>query len=166
MAESSGPNQEQYEVSELMTALPGEGMKHSVTSDDLKFCSDFESGRIDPGTFNHRAHVRLAYVYLVEYGTDGAADRMRASLINFLERNGIDTSRYHETMTSSWILAVRHFMERSAPAGSADAFIDANATLLDTRIMMTHYSAEVLFSPDARARFVEPDLDAIPRYDA
>jgi hypothetical protein len=141
-------------------------MKHSLSSDDVTFSSDFESGGIDPAAFNHRAHVRLAYVYLVEYGTDGAADRMRASLISFLERNGIDTSKYHETMTSSWVLAVRHFMEKSTPTSSADAFIDANATLLDTRIMMTHYSAEVLFSPDARARFVEPDLDAIPRYDA
>lgn len=141
-------------------------MKHAATSDDRQFCSHFESGGIDPAAFNHRAHVRLAYVYLVEYGADGAADRMRTSLIGFLERNGIDTSKYHETITTSWILAVRHFMEKSAPAASADAFIDANAPLLDTTIMMTHYSAGVLFSPDARARFVEPDLDAIPRYDA
>jgi hypothetical protein len=28
--------------------------------------------------------------------------------------------------------------------------------------MLTHYSASVLFSPDARAVFVEPDLDPIP----
>jgi hypothetical protein len=31
--------------------------------------------------------------------------------------------------------------------------------------MLTHYSAEVLFSPEARARFVEPDLEKIPRHD-
>jgi hypothetical protein len=36
--------------------------------------------------------------------------------------------------------------------------------VLDTKIMLTHYSAEVLFSPEARALFVEPDLDPIPRY--
>jgi len=28
--------------------------------------------------------------------------------------------------------------------------------------MLTHYSAEVLFSPEARARFVEPNLESIP----
>ena len=27
-----------------------------------------------------------------------------------------------------------------------------------------HYSAEVLFSDEARVQFVEPDLDAIPRH--
>ena len=39
------------------------------------------------------------------------------------------------------------------------------STLLDSKIMMTHYSAEVLFSDEARARFVEPNLSPIPRYD-
>ncbi len=31
-------------------------------------------------------------------------------------------------------------------------------------IMLTHYSAEVLFSDEARAKFVEPNLDPIPEY--
>jgi protein-S-isoprenylcysteine O-methyltransferase Ste14 len=47
-------------------------------------------------------------------------------------------------------------------ATSADAFMDLNPKLLDSGIMMTHYSAEVLFSPAARAAFVEPDLTPIP----
>jgi hypothetical protein len=38
--------------------------------------------------------------------------------------------------------------------------------LLDSRIMLTHYSTELLFSDKARAKFVEPDLDPIPRYAA
>jgi hypothetical protein len=52
------------------------------------------------------------------------------------------------------------------PAASADQFIDANPILLDATIMMTHYSAGLLFPAEARARFVEPDLQAIPRHDA
>jgi len=32
--------------------------------------------------------------------------------------------------------------------------------------MLTHYSAELLFSPEARAGFVEPNLDPIPRHGA
>ena len=36
-------------------------------------------------------------------------------------------------------------------------------SLLDPKIMLTHYSAERLFSPEARAEFVEPDIDPIPR---
>jgi hypothetical protein len=53
-------------------------------------------------------------------------------------------------------------MQRSPAARSADAFIEANPALLDTRIMLTHYSRERLFSDAARREFVEPDLAPIP----
>jgi hypothetical protein len=56
-------------------------------------------------------------------------------------------------------------MEWSPGAESADAFIAANPQLLDARIMLTHYSAELLFAQEARAQFVEPDVDQIPGYD-
>ena len=87
---------------------------------------------------------------------------MRGALLSFLEHNGIPRSKLHETITRAWVLAVRHFMSRSPSASSAD-FIARNQELLDSKIMLTHYSASVLFSPDARASFVEPDLDPIPR---
>ena len=49
-------------------------------------------------------------------------------------------------------------MNRSTSTSAAD-FIARNQELLDSKIMLTHYSASVLFSADARASFVEPDLD-------
>jgi hypothetical protein len=61
------------------------------------------------------------------------------------------------------LLAVKHFMSRTVDSESADAFFAANPILLDSKIMLTHYSAEHLFSPSARQGFVEPDRDAIPR---
>ncbi len=67
-------------------------------------------------------------------------------------------------MTRAWILAVRRFMANTSQADSADSFIDRNPMMLDGRIMLTHYAAELLFSDEARATFVEPDIDPIPRY--
>lgn len=47
--------------------------------------------------------------------------------------------------------------EPCTPASaSADIFIDRNPIMLDSKIMMTHYSAELVFSDEARARFVIP----------
>jgi hypothetical protein len=106
--------------------------------------------------------VRLAYILLAEAEVDAAADQMRAELRAFIARNGVDPTKYHETITRAWILAVRHFMDRTSSSGSADEFIDANPILLDPKIMLTHYSAELLFSANARSRFVEPDLQRIP----
>jgi hypothetical protein len=61
---------------------------------------------------------------------------------------------------------VDHFMHRSPDSRCADDFIDRNPVLLDSKIMLTHYSAGLLFSEAARAEFVEPDLDPIPRHHA
>ena len=137
--------------------------RFGITAGDRRFRDDFESGAVPPAEFGHRAHVRLAYIYLAEHGVDGATARMRAALLGYLAHHGIDAAKFHETMTRAWLLAVRHFMHRSPGAAGADPFIDANPALLDGSIMLTHYSAELLFSPAARARFVEPDLDPIPR---
>lgn len=139
--------------------------KHALSEDDRRFRDDVESGAFPKAQFDHRAHVRLAYTYLAETDDETATARMRDALRGFLEHHGISPSKYHETMTRAWILAVRHFMEMSAAATSADAFIDANPRLLDPKIMLTHYSAGLLFSAEARSEFVEPDLGKIPRHE-
>lgn len=139
-------------------------MKHRSSTDDTDFRAAFESGGVLPEQLDHRAHVRLAYVYLVEHEAEEAGARMRSGLQAFLQHHGITPAKYHETLTRAWILAVRHFMERSPGASSAADFMVANPDLLDSRIMLTHYSASVLFSAEARASFVEPDSSPIPRY--
>lgn len=140
-------------------------MTHQVSTEDATFRARFESCETPPDEFDHRAHVRLAYVYLCGQDTEVAYRRMRDALYNFLDHHGVDRSKYHDTMTRAWILAIRHFMAKTPDLASADAFIEQNPELLDTKIMMTHYSADTLFSDAARAGFVEPDLDPIPRHD-
>ena len=137
---------------------------HELSSDDRRFRAVFEACRFAPAGFDHRAHVRLAYTYLAENDTETALASMRAALMAFIRHHGIEASKFHETMTQAWILAVRHFLETSPASASAEAFIEHNPIMLDAKIMMTHYSAELLFSAEARARFVEPNLDQIPRY--
>jgi hypothetical protein len=141
-------------------------MKHELSAGDREFRAAFEAGALAPAGFSHRAHVRLAYVYLAGGDVDTALERMRAALVAFLAHHGIPAAKYHETLTRAWILAVHHFMHRTPEAASADDFIDRNPLLLDAKIMLTHYSAGVLFSDSARAGFVEPDLDPIPRHAA
>ena len=50
--------------------------------------------------------MRLAYVYLTEYDTDAAVQKMRDALLKFLEHNSIPRSKFHETLTRAWVLAV------------------------------------------------------------
>jgi hypothetical protein len=141
-------------------------VSHSLSPDDRRFAEDFVAGRIEPAAFDHRGHIRLAYTLLAEHDTETALRLMRAALLGFIRRYNVPVAKYHETLTRAWILAVRHFMTISPTAASADEFIANNPRMLDAKIMLTHYSAEVLFSPEARARFVEPDLERIPRHDS
>jgi hypothetical protein len=139
-------------------------MTHCISSADHEFRRAVDTLEIPAGEFDHRAHVRLAYIYLCEQPTEQACASMKSALLAFLDHLGVDASKYHETMTRAWIMAVHHFMVVCGRCASADEFMRRNPVLLDSRIMLTHYSAELLFSPDARARFVEPDVSPIPRH--
>ncbi len=139
-------------------------MKFESTRDDHDFRHEMESCAVPVSDFDHRAHLRLAYVYLAENSPEKSVQLMRDTLHRFLRHNGIDPTKYHATITKAWILAVHHFMHKSGGSSSADELIDRYPEMLDARIMLTHYSAEVLFSDKARAAFVPPDLDPIPRH--
>jgi hypothetical protein len=140
-----------------------EAVMHLPSMDDRGFAARIESCELPAAEFNHRAHLRLAYVYLSRKNVDAAHQSMRATLRRFIECNGIGPAKYHETMTRAWIMAVRHFMDSTSSSDSFDSFIEQHPRMLDAGIMMTHYTREVLFSDAARAAFVEPDLDPIPR---
>lgn len=135
---------------------------HRTDSGDDAFVEAFEHCRIEPGNFDHPAHVRLAYAYLCHHEPEAACARMKGSLLQFLAHIGADPNKFHETMTRAWILAVRHFMDLTGPTACYAQFIEQAPDLLDPRIMLTHYSAETLFSDAARAGFVDPDIQPIP----
>jgi hypothetical protein len=141
-------------------------MKYSIIQADTEFKEQFEACKFPASEFDHRAHIRLAYIYLVEnQNVDKAIELMRNSIIRLLNHIGVEPGeKYHETLTEAWILAVHHFMNKTGTASCADDFIDQNTEMLDSKIMLTHYSAELLFSQPARQTFIEPDKDPIPRY--
>lgn len=141
-------------------------MTFRASESDIAFRAEVESFSFPVSAFSHRAHLRLAYVYLTQNSADQSVILMRDTLKKLLAHNGVDTAKYHETITRAWILAVHHFMNITGYAGSADELIDCNPVMLDTKIMLTHYSAERLFSDRARAAFIQPDLDPIPLYSA
>jgi len=140
-------------------------MKTTVTEQDNEFKIQVESGEFPVPDFDHRAHLRLAYIYLAENEASAAVELMRNSLIGLLIQAGINPDKkYHETLTQAWVKAVNHFIINTERSDSADDFIDQNKAMLDSKIMMTHYSTEVLFSDKARQSFIEPNLEPIPSY--
>ncbi len=138
--------------------------RHRSSARDRRFVAEVESGLVTAEASDHRAHLRLAYTCLTEHPGEEALTRIRSALLGLLRHHGVDPTKYHETLTRAWFLAVRHFMAGSPPADCADAFIDAVPVLLDTGILRSHYSADLLFSDQARGEFVAPDLEPIPEH--
>ena len=144
-----------------MTAID---MATQISQADRQFESAFLSGRFPLEKFDHRAHIRLAYIVTVGETVERAQQQMREALINFLEVKGVGASKYHETITRAWIMAVRHFLEQTDNSSDADDFIARHPQLLNPNIMLTHYSEELLFSEQARQHFIQADIEAIPEY--
>lgn len=94
---------------------------------------------------------------------DTALPRMRQAIRAFLKRNDVPADKYHETLTRAWLMAVAYFMGKAEPAASFDRFIAQDDRLLDTKIMLTHYRKTTLFSDPARAAFIAPDVQPIPK---
>ncbi|NVK28245.1 MAG: hypothetical protein HWE14_09385 [Flavobacteriia bacterium] len=140
-------------------------MNYVASKEDREFMRQVESFEFPVPEFDHRAHVRLVYTYLVDNEVTESVCLMRDTIISLLKHVGVEPSqKYHETLTKAWVLAVHHLMKNTDSSESADDFIEKNKVLLDSSIMMTHYSAGVLFSEQARSSFVAPDLDPIPRH--
>lgn len=132
------------------------------TRDDLALLRDFEAGTIPLEAWTHEAHVRVAWLYLRRLGP-GALDKMRAGLQAFLVAKGIDPGRYNETVTACYLRLIQDAMGRH-PGRDWDGFRQAHPDLFDRERPPTlrHYRKETLLSDEAKARFVEPDLEPLP----
>ena len=141
-------------------------MNAKPTSDlpepDRRFLDNFEACRIHAAQFAHREHLRVAYTYLSLHPFEEALDRMESGLLRLLAHLGAPPAKYHRTLTQSWLLAVRHFMDTAGPTTSFEQFLETGGSLLDQEIMGTHYTPDLLWSEEARCKFVEPDLLPIP----
>jgi hypothetical protein len=118
--------------------------------------------------WTHEAHL-AATTYLLLCRLEVDLDSELPSLIRrFNESVGgvnSDSEGYHETITRTFLHGVRLFL---AGADAAQPLHElANALLLSPigrrDWPLRFYSPELLFSAEARRRFVEPDLQALPR---
>lgn len=119
---------------------------------DAEFLAAFEAGQLAPGEFNHRAHLRVAYLYLCQQPFLEACMAMRDSLCRFAAQIG-KPGLYHETITVAFMSLVA---ERIAAAPEADwaSFALANPGLFSRELLAGYYQPATLASAAARQRLV------------
>jgi hypothetical protein len=117
--------------------------------------------------WTHEAHL-AATTYLLTRRTDIAIDKELPGIIRRYNESvgGVndDTQGYHETITRVFLHGVRLFLAEADPGEPLHELI--NELLLSPMGRrdwpLRFYSAERLFSVDARRRFVPPDVAALP----
>lgn len=114
----------------------------------------FEAGEIDPVSFSHREHVRMAFELLRQSSFTEAAARFAAGLKRLVGRAG-QPQAYHETMTVAFLALIAERMA-SAEASSFAEFEAAHPELFDKTLLSRWYAPEILSSAAARATFVLP----------
>lgn len=133
-------------------------MSAAVTACVDDIVEAFEQGTIDPGSFDHEAHILVGWRYLQEYTLIEAIDRFTAALRRLTRKLGV-ASKYHETITWFYLIKIA---ERSSLRDAADwpEFKRANPDLFARHpgLVDKHYSRSLLSSETAKRLFVLPDL--------
>lgn len=125
---------------------------------DTKFLYQFENCTLAKNDFNHKNHLRVAWLYLSRDPLELAISNTTQGILRYATSLGA-VGIYHETLTRFWILAVYHAMDIK-DEGFED-FIEKNSILLDKDLLKKYYSAELLASDLSRKQWVEPDLRPI-----
>ena len=121
---------------------------------DRDFVSAFESCTLPPDLFPHRAHVRLAWLYLREHGLLETLSRYSEGIQRYASSLGA-SGKYHQTITWAFLFLIHERMAR-ADHPTFDDFSAANEDLFGP-VLERYYSRETLQSELARTTFVMPE---------
>ncbi len=128
---------------------------------DAEHLRRFEDHSLPHAQWTHRAHLKVAYLYLQQFSFAEALDRIRTGIKAYNAAHGIQdtpTSGYHETLTQAWLQLVHTTLRQFGPAETADAFFDAQTQLSSTRTPRLFDSRDLIMSAEAKHAFVAPDL--------
>lgn len=131
--------------------------------DDALFDA-FHDGTLSPHGFDHRQHVRLAWVCLRRRPLPRVLEGFRGGLEHLAAHAG-QPGLYHQTITWTYLLLVAEALERTGPDAAWEDFTAAHPELLapPKELLGSYYQQETLGSDLARRCFVFPDAPAARR---
>jgi hypothetical protein len=139
---------------------------------DAELLAQFETRTLPFSEWTHRAHVKVAFLYLREHPFSQALEKLRNGIKAYNAANNRPdgpTEGYNETTTHAMahlIAAMMIAYGKTHPVASADEFCDKHPQLMSQYVLRFFYSPERRRSPLAKTQFVEPDLTALPRIPA
>lgn len=133
---------------------------------DAEFLAAFESCTIPfPSEWTHRAHLRVAYLYLMRCPLEEALTRMRTGIRRYNAAHGVVDAPergYHETMTQMWMRILHGLIVTAGPESGFDAFVEMHPYLLQKMLGRLFYARETMMSERAKREYVPPDRTLFP----
>ncbi|MBO6621693.1 MAG: hypothetical protein JJ927_12745 [Balneola sp.] len=123
---------------------------------DRDFLLQFGNCTLPPELFDHKAHLRLAWLQIKQHGLDRALENCCEQISRFASFHG-DHQKFNKTITNASVYAVNHFMKDET---SFEEFIEKNPQLLSDlkTLINSHYSYDIFTVENARKIFIEPDV--------
>lgn len=133
--------------------------------DEDELLRGFEDGSWPLERWTHRAHLSVAWRYLVNHGLEAAIEHMSTGIQRYNAHHDLpdDLDRgYHHTLTVGWLHVLDGVMRTHGAGDSAAAFLEAQPYLLQRLLLRLYYSRPRIMSWEAKQGFVTPDLAAFP----
>ena len=134
-------------------------MSYTTDADIHQVVHDFETCLTGKDEFHHAEHLVVGAYYLQSLTVEEATEKMRNALVRFLDHHQVDKQKYNETLTVFWLEIVA--LELKKVPVSASLVVKCKSViggLSNAKLALDFYSGELLWSDEARAGFVEPDL--------
>lgn len=139
--------------------------KYKDESEIHDLVRSFEDATIAEKDWRHAEHLVVGLFYLTRHDFATATAKMRDGLFNLLINGfSVDLTKempYHETLTVFWMRTIEAFNTSTNSISLVDRSNQMVAAF-DKNYPLKFYTRERLFSDEARAGFVEPDLPQLP----
>ncbi len=133
------------------------------SSEDFdNFANEFQNCTLPKNKWTHEAHFVIALWLILRHGLEAAKSLARDGIKKYNEATGVantELNGYHETITMLYLTAVNNFVKDF----DTNDEINILSALLKSEIIareypLQFYTAQVLFSKEARLNWVQPDL--------
>jgi len=124
--------------------------------------------KFDLETWDHRTHLRIAWIYLTKYGRKEGLKLIFEGIKNFIANSKRTTrskgTTFHETLTYFWAHMVHYAISSTKnPTNDFKGFLVMNPQLSNGGLYLKYYKKETMMNnQEARIQVVLPDLLPLP----
>ncbi len=124
---------------------------------DHEFVDQFENLQLNPSYFTHLAHMRIAWLYIKDFGVERASFALCDRIKSFDRKFGTG-GKFNKTVTIAFV----HLINERQQLGiyrNFESFLEANESLVsDYRDLISkHYSFDPFSSEKAKLEYMLPD---------